>query len=46
MNNKLLSLNEENENFECTNWRHNIFRGPEKRGVLQLEGVPQLGGVR
>ena len=29
---KLLSLNEENENFEYANWRHNMFRGPKKRG--------------
>ena len=23
-----------------------MFRGPKKRGVLQLEGVLQLGGIR
>ena len=32
MNVKLLSLNEENENFEFTNSRHNMFRGSEKAG--------------
>ena len=34
MNIKLLSFNEENENFnfEYAGWRHNMFRGPQKRG--------------
>ena len=32
MNIKSLSLNEENENFEYTSWRHNMFQGPRKRG--------------
>ena len=39
MNIKLLFLSEENENFEYTGWRHNIFRGPQKDGVLQLGGI-------
>ena len=46
MNIKLLSLNEENENFEYTYWKHNMFQGPKKKGMLQLEGVLQLGGIR
>ena len=46
MNIKLLSLNEENENFEYTYWKRNMFQGPKKKGVLQLEGVLQLGGIR
>ena len=44
MNIKLLSLNEYYENIEFTNWRHNMFQGL-KKGVLQLEGVLQLGGI-
>ena len=39
INVKLLSLNEENENFEDTSWRHNMLRGPKNRGVLQLGGI-------
>ena len=39
MNIKLLSLNEENQNFEYTGWRHDMFRGPKKEEVLQLERV-------
>ena len=26
---KLLSLNEEKENFECAIWKHNIFEVPK-----------------
>ena len=25
---------------------YNNFLGPQKEGVLQLEGMPQLGGIR
>ena len=39
INIKLLSLNEEDQNFECTGWRCNMFRGPKKEGVLQLGGI-------
>ena len=46
INIKLLSLNVENETFEHTSWRHNMYRGPKMRGgVLQIEGVLQLGGI-
>ena len=36
MNIKLWSLNEEKGNFEYQSWRHTMFRGPKKKGVLQL----------
>ena len=39
MNIKSLSLSEENENFEYSSLRNNMFRGPKKRGVLQLAGI-------
>ena len=38
MNIKLLSLNEENEKFENTGWRRNMFQGPKRWGKLQLRG--------
>ena len=39
MNIKLLSLNEENENFECTGWRHNMFQGFKKEGGATIRGI-------
>ena len=46
MNIKSLSLHKDNGNFESTSWRDNMFRGPKKREVLQLDGVPLLGRIR
>ena len=38
MNIKLLSLNEENEYFKYTGWRHNMFRGPQKSEGATIRG--------
>ena len=45
MNIKLLFLNKENETLSTQVGDIICFEVP-KRGVLQLEGVPQLGGIR
>ena len=39
MDMKLLSLNEESENFEYANRRHNMFQGPKKRGGATIRGT-------
>ena len=46
MNNKLLSLNEENETLSIEIGDNIYFKVQKRRGVLQLEGVPQLWGIR
>ena len=46
MNIKSLSLNEENENFEYTSWRHNMYQGPEKEGDATIGGNTVLLFVR
>ena len=43
MNIKLLSINEENENFEYTSWRHNMFEGLKKRGGTAIRESSQFG---
>ena len=42
MNIKLLSLNEENENFEHTSWTHNIFGDRKNWGSAANTNVERL----
>ena len=42
---QIIVFNEENEKFEYIRWRQNMFWDPKQKGVLQLEGVPQLGAI-